>query len=59
MRAKFQEADWVWTLMGRGGLIRRPSGTKPVIRVMAESGKADKAETVADRICVAEAEGAG
>jgi phosphoglucosamine mutase len=35
----------------RGRLVIRPSGTEPVIRVMAEGDDADEVETMVDRIC--------
>ncbi|MDE0877950.1 MAG: phosphoglucosamine mutase [Sphingomonas bacterium] len=38
-------------LKGRGRLVIRPSGTEPVIRVMAEGDDARQVETVVDRIC--------
>ncbi|MCH7627149.1 MULTISPECIES: phosphoglucosamine mutase [Novosphingobium] len=38
-------------LSGRGRLVIRPSGTEPVIRVMAEGDDADEVEEVVDRIC--------
>ncbi|WP_066481620.1 MULTISPECIES: phosphoglucosamine mutase [unclassified Sphingomonas] len=38
-------------LDGRGRLVIRPSGTEPVIRVMAEGDDADQVEAVVDRIC--------
>ena len=34
-----------------GGLVIRPSGTEPVIRVMAEGDDAAQVEQVVDRIC--------
>jgi len=40
-------------LAGRGRLVIRPSGTEPVIRVMAEGDDAAEVETVVDRICAA------
>ncbi len=40
-------------LAGRGRLVIRPSGTEPVIRVMAEGDDADEVEAVVDRICSA------
>ncbi|AXJ95450.1 MULTISPECIES: phosphoglucosamine mutase [unclassified Sphingomonas] len=41
------EAD----LSGTGRLVIRPSGTEPVIRVMAEGDDARQVETLVDRIC--------
>ncbi len=41
------EAD----LAGSGRLVIRPSGTEPVIRVMAEGDDARQVETLVDRIC--------
>jgi phosphoglucosamine mutase len=38
-------------LAGRGRLVIRPSGTEPVIRVMAEADDADEVTAVVDRIC--------
>ena len=38
-------------LTGRGRLVIRPSGTEPVIRVMAEGDDADEVEAVVDTIC--------
>ena len=38
-------------LEGRGRLVIRPSGTEPVIRVMAEGDDAGQVERVVDRIC--------
>ena len=38
-------------LAGRGRLVIRPSGTEPVIRVMAEGDDADEVEQVVDTIC--------
>lgn len=38
-------------LAGRGRLLIRPSGTEPVIRVMAEGDDAAQVEAVVDRIC--------
>jgi phosphoglucosamine mutase len=38
-------------LVGSGRLVIRPSGTEPVIRVMAEGDNAAQVETVVDRIC--------
>jgi len=38
-------------LQGMGRLVIRPSGTEPVIRVMAEGDDASKVEAVVDSIC--------
>jgi phosphoglucosamine mutase len=38
-------------LNGRGRLVIRPSGTEPVIRVMAEGDDADQVTRLVDRIC--------
>lgn len=38
-------------LVGTGRLVIRPSGTEPVIRVMAEGDDARQVETLVDRIC--------
>ena len=40
-------------LAGRGRLLIRPSGTEPVIRVMAEGDDAGQVEAVVDRVCAA------
>ena len=40
-------------LEGRGRLVIRPSGTEPVIRVMAEGDDANEVEEVVDAICAA------
>jgi phosphoglucosamine mutase len=40
-------------LEGRGRLVIRPSGTEPVIRVMAEGDDAAQVERVVDAICAA------
>jgi len=40
-------------LAGRGRLVIRPSGTEPVIRVMAEGDDAAEVEAVVDEICEA------
>jgi len=45
-------------LEGRGRLVIRPSGTEPVIRVMAEGDDAAEVEAVVDRICAAVQEAA-
>jgi phosphoglucosamine mutase len=45
-------------LAGRGRLVIRPSGTEPVIRVMAEGDDADEVESVVGAICDAVAKAA-
>ena len=40
-------------LAGVGRLVIRPSGTEPVIRVMAEGDSEDQVRDVVDRICAA------
>lgn len=45
-------------LNGSGRLVIRPSGTEPVIRVMAEGDNAGQVEQVVERICDAVAEAA-
>ena len=45
-------------LEGKGRLVIRPSGTEPVIRVMAEGDDAAQVEAVVDRICDAVKEAA-
>ena len=44
-------ADSEKELEGKGRLVIRPSGTEPVIRVMAEGDDAGQVERVVDRIC--------
>jgi phosphoglucosamine mutase len=44
-------ADAERELEGKGRLVIRPSGTEPVIRVMAEGEDAAQVESVVDRIC--------
>ena len=46
-------------LKGKGRLVIRPSGTEPVIRVMAEGDDAAQVEAVVDRICDAVRTAAG
>ena len=45
-------------LAGRGRLVIRPSGTEPVIRVMAEGDDERQVQTLVDAICAAVAEAA-
>ncbi|MFP5394789.1 MAG: phosphoglucosamine mutase [Alphaproteobacteria bacterium] len=45
-------------LAGKGRLVIRPSGTEPVIRVMAEGDDAEQVEQVVDAICAAVKEAA-
>ncbi|HWU04010.1 MAG TPA: phosphoglucosamine mutase, partial [Novosphingobium sp.] len=45
-------------LAGKGRLVIRPSGTEPVIRVMAEGDDAAQVEQVVDAICAAVMEAA-
>jgi phosphoglucosamine mutase len=58
-RVKMVIADAEAELDGRGRLVIRPSGTEPVIRVMAEGDDAGQVETVVARICDAVKEAAG
>ena len=51
--------DAVAPRAGRGRLVIRPSGTEPVIRVMAEGDDAAKVEQVVDAICAAVQQAAG
>ena len=44
-------ADAEAELAGKGRLVIRPSGTEPVIRVMAEGDDLTQVEAVVDRIC--------
>ncbi|TNE57164.1 MAG: phosphoglucosamine mutase [Sphingomonadales bacterium] len=46
-------ADAEAELAGQGRLVIRPSGTEPVIRVMAEGDDAAQVEAIVDRICAA------
>jgi len=52
-------ADAEAELVGKGRLVIRPSGTEPVIRVMAEGDDAAQVEAVVDRICDAVKTAAG
>ena len=47
----FAEAEAA--LAGKGRLVIRPSGTEPVIRVMAEGDDRAQVEQVVDAICEA------
>lgn len=51
-------ADGERALAGTGRLVIRPSGTEPVIRVMAEGDNGDQVTEVVERICAAVAEAA-
>lgn len=51
-------ADAEAQLAGKGRLVIRPSGTEPVIRVMAEGDDGDEVEAVVAAICDAVAEAA-
>lgn len=51
-------ADAEKELSGVGRLVIRPSGTEPVIRVMAEGDDGDQVKAVVERICAAVAEAA-
>lgn len=57
-RVKAVIAEAEAELRGTGRLVIRPSGTEPLIRVMAEGDDAKQVETVVDRICEAVAEAA-
>lgn len=50
-RVKGVIAEAEAALVGRGRLVIRPSGTEPVIRVMAEGDDAAQVETLVDAIC--------
>ena len=57
-RVKAVIADAEAQLSGRGRLVIRPSGTEPVIRVMAEGDDASEVNQVVDAICDAVKEAA-
>lgn len=57
-RVKAVIADAEAQLEGKGRLVIRPSGTEPVIRVMAEGDDAAEVERVVDTICDAVKEAA-
>ena len=57
-RVKGVIADAEAQLNGKGRLVIRPSGTEPVIRVMAEGDDAGEVEQVVDAICDAVREAA-
>jgi phosphoglucosamine mutase len=57
-RVKSVIADAEAQLAGKGRLVIRPSGTEPVIRVMAEGDDAAEVEQVVDVICAAVKEAA-
>jgi phosphoglucosamine mutase len=57
-RVKAVIADAEAQLIGKGRLVIRPSGTEPVIRVMAEGDDAGQVESVVDAICDAVKEAA-
>ncbi|MBS0481304.1 MAG: phosphoglucosamine mutase [Proteobacteria bacterium] len=57
-RVKAVIADAEARLAGKGRLVIRPSGTEPVIRVMAEGDDAGEVEQVVDTICDAVKEAA-
>jgi phosphoglucosamine mutase len=57
-RVKATIADAEAELQGRGRLVIRPSGTEPLIRVMAEGDDETQVKTVVERICAAVAEAA-
>jgi phosphoglucosamine mutase len=57
-RVKAVIADAEAALAGKGRLVIRPSGTEPVIRVMAEGDDAGDVEAAVSAICAAVAEAA-
>ena len=56
VKATIAEAEAA--LAGVGRLVIRPSGTEPVIRVMAEGDHSDQVENVVNTICEAVREAA-
>ena len=58
LRVKACIADAEGELAGRGRLVIRPSGTEPLIRVMAEGDDEGQVHAVVDRICDAVREAA-
>jgi phosphoglucosamine mutase len=58
VRVKAAIADAEAELNGRGRLVIRPSGTEPLIRVMAEGDDEGQVKNVVERICAAVAEAA-
>jgi phosphoglucosamine mutase len=57
-RVRATIADAEAELNGRGRLVIRPSGTEPLIRVMAEGDDEGQVKAVVERICAAVAEAA-
>ena len=57
-RVKAAIADAEAELNGKGRLVIRPSGTEPLIRVMAEGDDEGQVKAVVERICAAVAEAA-
>ena len=57
-RVKAVIADAEASLAGKGRLVIRPSGTEPVIRVMAEGDDASEVEAAVAEICAAVEEAA-
>jgi phosphoglucosamine mutase len=57
-RVKAAIADAEKSLAGTGRLVIRPSGTEPLIRVMAEGDREDQVRQVVDQICAAVEEAA-
>ncbi len=57
-RVKAVIAEAEAALIGKGRLVIRPSGTEPVIRVMAEGDDAAQVEAVVEAICAAVQEAA-
>jgi phosphoglucosamine mutase len=58
VRVQAAIADAEAELNGRGRLVIRPSGTEPLIRVMAEGDDERQVQAVVERICAAVAEAA-